>query len=337
MEVVVSNGSDDQNGLRQRIISTALNKDEEKGNIKDDIRVVENGIANDDKQGAQEDHRDVHDCKCHECEREAVEIKRTIDGILAWLNTLKAKSVDFTYKWFPWLARLIFGANGLQDLTSIKLMRKLSQLLNYALWTMATFIMLLILWTVFFYVRTSIKPPITYIMLPIDGKDMYDRRWDMAPCKKTSQPEFDLGKATVVSNQTHVLYVNLDMMILSQQHILMEQSNWTDVVCASMIGPSNNISMPCACSLMTENGVISGFNFHVAGFSKSKISIVELVPVMGHTEAVQHIIPKSITLGYYDITMRNNTEIMVEGPWVSTSLRAIALMNNVDHYKQLIK
>lgn len=337
MEILVHNPHvEEDKGIIRKRGSKTSKYDEEQGTVISQ-RETETITETPDRVQSQEEHerhneynQQIHGdrCGCEHCVKEHEDTKKTIENLSKNVESLKAHSVDLLYKHLPNVAKFMFGG-GVEDLTVSIWLRKFFKSATWVITAVATIVILILL---YIYVRRFVSPPIVYSVLPTDGRNIHIRRWDMAPCRRINKVELDLGKITIISNKTHVIYVEIPTLIQSQEGILQEEGEWTDVICASMLGPSNNISMPCSCSILTPNGIISGFNMLPLEISSAKISIIEKVPVMGHSDGVSRTIPKNITLTYYDaISVHGGMKkIVMHDEWVSTALRGLALMNDVE-------
>ena len=234
----------------------------------------------------------------------------------------------------PYLSNLFVSeSSGQYNPSNEGKVRKTWDIIRY---TMIAFCVLSVIMLASVYFRRSTKTSILYTEIETKHKYMNARRWDMSPCKNVKLSEIEIGRINLLMNSTHVYYVDFTTLMESQIYALQMESDWTDVVCASML-PNTNISMPCSCTFEVDGNVISGFDFHIESSSKSKARITEHVPVMGHQNSVSTLIPKKITMSYYDWKTKKREELALEGANVSVGMRAVTLMNDVKHYKSLLR
>lgn len=256
-------------------------------------------------------------------------IKNFFDSIWCIIEFIREKIYTAYYMCPPWTV-IVFG----KDDNDAEIVVRKRKFLGIAR-VVVPAVFFVILTFMLFYSLSPTKRLVQHTKFEMNAKDMYVRRWSQAPCRKIKQMEMEFGRTTLVMNETHVLYIEFGEMLAKQERFLLEESSWTDVVCASMLGPSKNVSMPCSCSFFHEDDIISGFDFHMESSSKAKARLTEQVPSMGHPMPTSVVIPKVITLSYFDYTKKAKSTITLEGAWVSTGLRAIAFMNDIQHQIEL--
>jgi hypothetical protein len=265
-------------------------------------------------------------------EQDRIESEQLLERIKNGASGLAVIITGFISNRFPKIMNFIVGYEPSGPSTYTQFRKILEKLSSMIWWLVGILLFGVVVW----YATLSLKPKIKYVEYVPDVLSITTRRWAMAPCHQMKKTEIDMGRVTLVSNETHVVYLDIDVMLKKQMDALFQLSEWTDVVCASMMGPNANTSMPCSCSLLTAGGPISGYNLHVESVS-GKARIIEHVPVLGDASPTQKDIPKKLRISYFDVTTRNRTDISFEGMWTSTAQRAITLMNDIGHLQAIIK
>jgi len=261
--------------------------------------------------------------------------KKKSDAFFAYLNTktdwvydflkknttgIRNKAVNILFK-APLLANIVFSNEQSGPSSAFKFAKRADTIFYNIC---KKFIMIIIAFMIIWYIFTPKEQQIEYIKYKPTVQQLRAYKDINTSCRPVNTTDFVRGKITLNSNKTHLVFIDINDMLNIQKEFLVEKRDWTDVVCASMFPPHDNISMPCSCSAFTQTGVISGFNFHIDSYGGGTAMLTETVPVIGDTKTVQ--VARKLYISYFDAITQRNSELVMQDGWVGTGYRLQALM-----------